>query len=190
MSDLNKERDERCIPVAKVLLGEISHDLTTESGPKTLALKSLSIMLEKDLNIVTDVPYIPQLILKALSGLNSAINTCILEPIDTEKYTRITNEILVILAESDVKIGDITPMEEMKEFIPVKEKIQEIVSREKLNEFEVKHIMDNIFNYFQAMEKMLMTSIETSSKKAEAKLFELDDLDDLTMKKLNDVLLK
>ena len=65
MPNLEQLRDEKCFPIVKSLLKEISTDLMNNTDEqKGLALKALSLMLASDLNISTEVSYVPQLILK------------------------------------------------------------------------------------------------------------------------------
>ena len=182
-------RDEKCFPVTQAILEGMAKNLLEEDGVKNTAVATLSLLLEQDLNVTTDVSYIPQLILGALSGINATVQVCDMAPLDEETYNNVAKKILGILAEAKIKIG-FNPDEVSTVFAGIKDKLSALFLEEKLNSLEVKHIMDNILSAFNAFNNMLASSIEMSSEKATAKLFELDATSDLTMKKLDEVLKK
>ena len=182
-------RDEKCFPVTQAILEGMAKNLLEEDGVKNTAVATLSLLLEQDLNVTTDVSYIPQLILGALSGVNATVQVCDMDPLDEEKYNNVAKKILGILADAKIKIG-FNPDEVSTVFAGIKDKLSALFLEEKLNSLEVKHIMDNILSAFNAFNNMLASSIEMSSEKATAKLFELDATSDLTMKKLDEVLKK
>jgi hypothetical protein len=182
-------RDEKCFPVTQAILEGMAKNLLEEDGVKNTAVATLSLLLEQDLNVTTDVSYIPQLILGALSGVNATVQVCDMAPLDEEKYNNVAKKILGILADTKIKIG-FNPDEVSTVFAGIKDKLSALFLEEKLNSLEVKHIMDNILSAFNAFNNMLASSIEMSSEKATAKLFELDVTSDLTMKKLDEVLKK
>ena len=182
-------RDEKCFPVTQAILEGMAKNLLEEDGVKSTAVATLSLLLEQDLNVTTDVSYIPQLILGALSGVNATVQVCDMDPLDEEKYNNVAKKILGILADAKIKIG-FNPDEVATVFARIKDKLSALFLEEKLNSLEVKHIMDNILSAFNAFNNMLASSIEMSSEKATAKLFELDATSDLTMKKLDEVLKK
>ena len=185
--NLEQERDARCFPVTQAILEGISKNLLEEDGVKTTALATLELLLQQDLNVTTDVSYIPQLVLGALSGVNAAVQVCDMVPLDTEKYNNVAKKILIILADAKIKIG-FNPDEVSTVFAGVKDKMSALFLEEKINSLEVKHIMDNILSAFGAFNNLLSSSIEMSMEKATAKLLGLEETSDLTMKKLDEVL--
>lgn len=192
MPDLDKLRDERCIPIAKDLIKLMATDLIPEGSDvidhHVLVKKFLERFLDADLNITSEVPYVPQLILGVLGGLNRTMQSVDFAPIDEARYDSIARKILAVVAEADVRMTDVTPEEVDADFAPVKEKINAILAVEKLNMMEIKYIMDNIFTAFSTVEGFVNLALEKSSANAEAKLFGIADMTDLSMKRLDQVL--
>jgi hypothetical protein len=191
--DLDKVRDEKCIPIAREVMKDIATTLLPEDANvlidyNPIILKVLQRNLDNDLNIKIETPYVFQLILGALAGLNKTVQECTAVPIDDIRYGKIGNKILSILAESNIRLGNVTPEEVDADFADVKVKINELFSEEKLSMMEVKYIMDNIFEAFKVMNAGFNQSLENSVERAEAKLLGIEFMSDLTMKKLNDVL--
>ena len=186
-NDLEKIRDEKCFPLAQTLLEVLSDEAFDEDGIKKTVLKTLSLMLGKDLNIDTDVSYIPQLILGSLSGMNTTVQTCDMVPLEETRYNTIAVKMLKILTNEKVKMG-INPDQVEDNFKSVKEQLDTLFMDEKLNSLEVKYIMDKIFNMFTSFNNTLSASIESSVARAEAKLFGFDSMSDLTMQKLDEIL--
>lgn len=186
---LEELRDGRCFPIAQAILEGMAKNLLEDGGVKNTALATLELTLKQDLNIVTDMSYIPQLILGALSGVNATVQVCDTIPLDIEKYNSIAKKIFVILAEAKINIG-FKPDEVSTVFAGVKEKLSALFLEEKINSLEVKHIMENVLISFGAFNNLLASSIEMSTEKATAKVFELDSTSDLTMKKLDEILKK
>lgn len=189
MEDLDVLRDEKCFPIAQTILTEISTGLFEENGVRDVALKALALTLNEDLNISQDMNYIPQLILGVFSGANATVQTCTTVPLDEERYKGIARKMLVILAEENLKLN-IKADETVAVFAGVKAKCDILFLEEKLNILEVKYIMDSIFNYFAMFNNMLGASIQDATEKATAKLFGIESTNDLTMKKLDEVLRK
>jgi hypothetical protein len=192
--NLDTLRDEKCIPIAREVMKDISTTLLPEDANvlvnyNPMILKVLQRNLDNDLNIKVETPYVFQLILGALSGLNRTVQTCTVVPIDDIRYGKIGNKILGILADSNIRLGNVTPEEIDADFAEVKANINALFTEEKLSMLEVKYIMDNIFEAFKVMNAGFNQSLETSVEKAEAKLLGIETMSDLTMKKLNDVLI-
>jgi hypothetical protein len=185
--NLDTIRDEKCLPIAKTILKEMVTDLMKEEGPKDVALKALSLELNNDINIITDVPYIPQLIMTTLAALNATVQTCDFKPLNEDYYITIAEKVLEIVASSDVKMN-LTPDEIPTQFAGVKTQLSSLFVQENLNMFEVKHIMDKILEKFGSFNILLSNSIENSSERAEAKLWKVESMNDVTMKQLNEVL--
>ena len=187
--NLEAERDARCFPVAQAILEGMAKNLLEEDGVKNTSLGALELTLQQDLNIVTDMSYIPQLILNALSGVNATVQVADTVPLDEEKYNGIAKKILAILAEEKINIG-FGKDDVEKTFSGIKDKLSALFLEEKVNLLEVKYIMEKILENFGAFNNMLANSIEMSTEKATAKVFELEATSDLTMKKLDEVLKK
>lgn len=191
--DLEKVRDERCVPVAREMLGNLPIDLLPEKTGENIDLsplvkKTLASALAADLNLTTETSYVIQLVLGGLTALNRTIQTAKTVPIDDDRFFGIGRKILSILAESNVTLGSISPEDSLKEFAPVQEKIDALFEEEELTLIEVKYIMDNIFEAFNQVNTFYSGSLERSVRQAEAKLFGLADISDLTLKKLDGIL--
>lgn len=194
--DLDALRDEKCIPVAKEILGFLATDLIplNPNEPvnyKPLALKIIGEFFKADLVISTEVSYVPQVILGVLSGLNTTVQQCDLEPSDIARYDAIAKKILAIVFTASIRMGrDANADTHKEDFVPVKEQLNALFKEEKVTMFELKYIMDTIFSSFTALNNIVSSSIEASSARAEAKLFGVESMDELTIKKLDEVLTK
>lgn len=190
--DLEKLRDEKCIPIARQMVKELASDLLPVDGTAIpagpLAQKFLKFGLDADLNITTEASYIFQLTLGVLSGLNVTVQGVETVPIDDVRYFDIGRKILGFVTEHDVTIGSVTPDQTQVDFAPIKEKINALIAEEKLSMLEVKYIMDNIFKNFTLVNNLFSESLEENSRRAEAKLFGIEDMTDLSMSKLDSVL--
>lgn len=193
--DLDKARDEKCIPIARAMLGDMVTDFLPEDphgktlDHRKLVTKFLSRSLEANLNITTEVSYLTQLVLGVLSGVNATVQTCTLTPIDQERYTRISQGMLKIMAESDVPMTNIKKEDMEKVYALVKVKLNELFATENATQLDVKYVMDNLLQGFTSVNNLFSQSLEQSSQKAEAKLFGIDQMNDLTIGKINEVLL-
>ena len=166
-------RDEKCFPVTQAILEGMAKNLLEEDGVKSTAVATLSLLLEQDLNVTTDVSYIPQLILGALSGVNATVQVADTIPLDEEKYNRVAKNILSILATEKINIG-FKPDEVSTVFSGIKDKLSALFTEEKINSLEAKHIMENLLTSFGAFNNLLASSIEMSTEKATAKVFGID----------------
>ena len=110
MEDLEKKRDEICIPLSATILKIAGGELVnSKDNQKEIALKTLALMLDSDLNITSEVSYIPQLLLRNLSGLNAMMQTCeVIQP-DQERYGNIANKIVSLLSEANIDVTVTTP---------------------------------------------------------------------------------
>lgn len=191
--DLEKVRDDRCIPIARAVMNDMVDQLLPEDANVKIDYDSLikSILqknLDADLNITIETPYVFQLILSALAGLNKTVQTCDMLLIDDARYAAIGRKILAAVAVADVRLVNATSEEVDEDFAPVKAKIDAIFTKEKLSMLEVKYIMDNIFSGFETVSNGFARALEKSSERAEAKLFGIESMSDLTMKRLQEVL--
>lgn len=187
--NLEKIRDEKCFPLARNIFKELPAGLLA-SDQKPLQLKCLSAMLSTDLNVAQEVSYVSQLILGIISGLNATVQTCGLEN-DDDRYKRIAQEILKIVSgEVDkITLGKVTPESTAKDFSVIKEKLSQLFVFEALSQIEVKYIMDGIFDAYTILNNAVQSSITNSTERMECKILGLEFMSDLTLKKLNDVLI-
>lgn len=191
--DLEALRDEKCVPVARNILGIMATDLIPKDANdvvdyRPVALKVLTEFFTADLVIATEASYVPQLLLGVLSGLNQTAQMCDTLPIDDVRYGGISRKILEIVATTNVRMTDVTKEMMEEDFAPVKEQLNKLFAEEKLNRLELKYVMDNIFDSFTALNNLVSQSLESSSARAEAKLFGIDSMDELTVRKLDEVL--
>lgn len=190
--DLEKKRDERCFPIAMNIFKELPLGLMVDDvKQKELQLKSLSAMLSADLNVSIEVSYVSQVILGVIAGLNATIQTCGLLN-DEERYDSIAREILEIVAGeiSNITLGKVTPEDVTRDFVGVKDKLISLFKRENLSQIEVKYVMDNVFTKYTVLNNAVQNSITDSTRRMESKILGIDDMSDLTLKKLNEELLK
>lgn len=192
-ADLEKQRDDKCIPVARGVMDALAKLMIPEDASKEVnfnpvVLEILKLELDADLNVTTDQPYIDQLVLGALSGLNRTVQECTFLPLDDIRYGTIQRKILEILVSANVTLGAVTPEQSVADFVPVKEQINALFAEEKLNVMEVKYVMDNIFEAFGKVGTMVSESIVQSMKKAEAKQWGVEDLTEVTLQQLDKVL--
>jgi hypothetical protein len=185
MQDLEKLRDEKCAPITQAIMVEMGNELnTSQDDHNSLTMKTLSLMLSKDLNIETEVSYIPQLILKGLSELNATLQSCDAIEADDERYGLIANKMLTIISESKIDFINV----DSKQFEPIKEKLNKLFSEEKLTKLELRYIKDMIFENFTAFNNKLQGSIEMATQKAETKALGIDSMSDLSLKRLDEFL--
>lgn len=192
--DLEKARDEKCVPVARDVMKAMADlmipaNANVEVNYNPLAIKILETELAADLNITTEQPYIDQLVLGAFSGLNKTVQSLVTEfPTDDVRYGNIARKILEILAAANVSLGSVTPEQTDTDFAPVKDQIRALFTEEKLSMIEIKYVMDAIFDSFKAVGNLVNASLAGSMKAAEAKLWGVTDLSDIGLKKLDTVL--
>lgn len=185
---LEQLRDEKCIPVTQNIIDEMGKGLiNTKDNYNELVLKSLSIMLASDLNIATEVSYVPQAILKVLAGLNTTFQSCDVIMEDDERYGSIASKILQIVSVSNINTNA-TPEEMIKEFEPVKAKLNELFTSEKLTKLELVYIKDMIFDSFTSFNNILSNSIAMATEKAECKVLGIESMTDLSLRRLDEYL--
>lgn len=184
--NLDQLRDEKCLPVAQALLVDMAEKLLDEDATPLIS-SFLARGLAADLNITSEASYIPQLILSALSGLNATIQGCDLVELDDERYREIGRKMLAILAFAHVRMNG-TQDDVVADVAAVKDQLNTLFVAKGLNKLEVKYITDSIFQAFTNVNNGFSESLTSSAARAEAKLFGIGDMTDLTMKKLDDVL--
>lgn len=192
--DLDKARDEKCVPIAHDVLAFLAENLLPETPESTdqfdkAQLYILQKSLDLDLNITTEVQYLFQLMLGGLSGLNAAVQAVNLAPLDDARYAEIGRKILRVLAETKPRLTAVTPEDTAADFADAKMKLQVIFDEEKLNPLELKYITDTIFQSFTSLNNLVADSLSKSSEAAEAKLFGITFMSDLTVKHVNEVLM-
>ena len=158
---------------------------STDSN-KELVLKSLSVMLEKDLNIETEVSYVSQIILKSLAMMNEVFQTSNVLPVDEGRLNNIANKIIGIIANGDVKTD--TKVELPENWSTVKEEINQLLNDENVTKLELDYIKDLIFNSFTNFNNTLSNSIMMATEKAESKALGVEQMSDLSLKKLDEFL--
>lgn len=189
--DLDKERDDRCYPVVYGILSDMVEGLVPEdasSDTKALELKTLQRTLDANLNIALDNPYVFQLILGVFSAFNATIAQCATVPIDRTRYAGIARKMLAILNEAHPRLNPPQESDVEADFAPIKEKINALFAEEKLNGLEVQYIIGALLQAFKNLQEGFMLSVEGSSKRAEARVFGVEDMTDLTMADLDRVL--
>lgn len=187
--DLEALRDQKCVPLARAILTDLAAGLFPEGGEMNypdLTKQSLERLLEADANVTTEVPYVYQLMFAGFGVLNTAIQATQAEPLDDARYGRIARQLICILATANVTLTNKTPDE--TELVPLKEQVAALIAQEKLTTIEVTYIVTNILAAFNTAQNYAQMSVEGALKKAEEKLFAIDDMTDLSMKKLDDVL--
>lgn len=185
--NLEKLRDEKCIPIAQNIFKELSVDMMKSEDYTGVTLKALSLMLAFDLNITSEVSYINQLILSVLAGLNQTVQTCDLIN-DDDRYNEIASKILVIVSNGNVRMGTLTPEEIIADFATVKEELKGLFVAEKLSQIEVEYIMKNIFTSFTNFNNLVGRQIEIATAKMECKILGIDTMSDLSLKKVDETL--
>lgn len=191
--NLDKKRDDKCFPVMRGVLSDMVTDLIPENANEKIdynpiVKKILQRELDADLNLTTEVPYIFQGLLGVFAGLNITVQGCEMIPADDVRYGAIAKKVLGIVDDANVSLGDPSKEQIEKDFEPAKARLNALFAEEKLTAFEVKYIMDNIFDALKTVEGIIAAQIEDSASRAEAKLFGIDSKVDLTMKILDDVL--
>lgn len=195
--DLEKIRDERCLPVARLVLNDLAADLIPEEAgedagkidARGLAEKMLTHMFDADLNTTTETPYVPQLVLGMLAGLNACVQEATVYPIDESRLNAIARKILANMAEQGQTIDLTKKVEENREaYAPITAFLNDVFAAEELTYIEIKYIMDKIFNSFTILNNLVSGSLEDSMKRSEQKLFGVSDMSEITMKKLHEIL--
>lgn len=185
--DADKLRDEKCIPVARAILSEIPATLLADDIDP-LVLSILQKALDMNMNITTEAQYLFQLILGGFSGLNTILHTLVLEPVDEERYVAISQKILQILADSNVRLTGATTEEVEKDLTDAKVQLQELFTAEKLTSIDLDYIVEKILSAVATVNNKVSDNLASSTSRAEAKIFGVESMDEITVKHVNDVL--
>ena len=186
-------RDDKCFPVARAMFALIAANMIPEDASKSVdfnpVVKSLlQLGVDTDLNLTTENPYVYQLMLGQLAGLNVSVQGAVMTPIDDVRYGRIAKQILQFVADANVTLGPVTQDQTVADFAPVMEKINALFAEEKLTMIEVKYIMDNIFDSFSHVQNGYTGIVEASMKQAEEKLWKVTDMSDISLQQVDKVL--
>lgn len=192
--DLDAIRDARVVPVAKGVLQDIAAEMSTADLSKDtdftqLLIKILHRSLDADLNLTTENPYIFQLILGTFTAFSTVLQKAKITPTDDVRYAKIGREMLVLLAGVDVPMGTkVTPADQEKAIEAIQPQLEAIFEREKLTWLELKYILEGMLQSFKLNEQMFSGNVQRSVEKMEAKILGIDQMTDLSMKKLDDTL--
>jgi hypothetical protein len=185
--DADVARDEKCIPVARAILSEMPTTLLADNIDP-LVLSILQKALDTDMNITTEAQYVFQLLLGGFSGLNTTLHALALEPVDEVRYTTISNKILQILADSNVRLTGVKADEVEADWASAKVQLQELFTDEKLTKIDLDYIVEKIFTAVTVVNNKVSENLASSTSRAEAKVFGLTSMDEITVKHVNDVL--
>lgn len=192
MEDTNLEiqRNERCVPVVREILKTFSTDLMNiDDNYNNVVIKTLGTMLEADLNTTTEVSYVSQLILGVFSSLNQAIQTCDMIENDDQRYNRITHRILSIVSEANIRLVDTSPEDILADFAPVKIELNDLFVMEKLTRLEVKYIIDNLLSSFTSVNNLVGIQVEGAIQRMTEKAVGVETMSDISLKKIDTFLL-
>lgn len=187
-TELEQKRDAKCFPVAKGMLQDMAENLL-DNDATAMVTKTLIRFLEADLNVSTEVTYVPQLVLGALAGFNAISQELEFDQTKEAKYKAIAKRILEVVAATNIdflKIGQ----KDYTDFQPVKDECNRIVKEENISKCELKYIVDSIFEAYTHVSNIFSVSLEKSVKRMEAKLFGIEDMDFLNMSQLDAILRK
>ena len=191
--DLEAARDEKVVPAARDILADMVTDLMVENPDapgayNPLLLKILQKMLDTDMNITMEAQYVFQLLLGAFSGLNTTLHSLELAPTDDARYIAIAKKVLGILSEANVRFTKVTPEETAADFAEAKIKLQTLFTEEKLTKLELRYIMDNVFESVKTVNNSISEALAQSTDKAEAKVFGIGSMSELTLGNINKIL--
>lgn len=189
--DLEKERDDRVIPVAQGVLEDMAGQSATvnvnnRSEFTNTIVSILKRSLAADLNVTTDNPYIFQLVLGAFGAFNNVVMDSKMADMQDERYSKIAHEMMLLLASAKVPMGmRVKSEEQIAALQSIKPQLEEIFAREMLSKLEVTYILEGLLNALKVTHQVYQQNIEDSIKRMEAKVLKIDDMNDLTMKKFD-----
>ena len=185
-------REEKCAPVVYGMIDDMAAGLIPEDGIsfdlQALEMKVLQRAFDADLNVTTENPYIFQLALGVLGALNATVSQATFTPIDDVRFARIARKILGFLKDAKVRLNPPAESDVAADFAPIKEQVNTLFAEEKITALEARYLMTSILEAFKNLQTGFMTSVENSSAKAEAKLFGVQEMSDVTMGTLDKVL--
>lgn len=193
--DLEKERDARVIPVAQGILEDIAGqntatDINDKSEFSNLIIKILNRALTADLNLTTDNSYAFQLVLGAYGAFNQVVMASKMAESQNVRYNAIAHEMMALFAKTNVPMGmSVTSEEQVKVLQVIQPDLEALFARENLTQLEISYILEGMMNALKVTEQVFSTSIQESVERMEAKILQIDNMTDLTMSKLNEVLM-
>jgi hypothetical protein len=185
--DLEKVRDDKCVPVVRAILAEMPATLLADNIDP-LVLSILQKALDTDMNITTEAQYLFQLLLGGFSGLNTTLHSLSLEPVNDVRYTDISQKILQILSDANVRLTGVKADDIVKDFAKAKVQLQELFTTEKLTLIDLNYIVEKIFTAVTVVNNKVQENLASSTARAEAKIFGVESMSDVTVKHVNDVL--
>lgn len=193
--DLDKLRDEKVIPVAKMVLNDLAVGMipTGEDIVGNFQEVTMQIMrraLDADFNILLENTYLFQLLTTVLGQFTTTMLECDMAQPDDARYITLAKEVLTILATENIAIGELDEEKFKASFADVKSRLNDLFAHENLNFFEVKYIMANIMQSYSTVQQTFSNGVDNSVKRMETKILGIEDMSDLTMKKLDETLVK
>lgn len=192
--DLEEVRDRRVLPVVKGVLADMagdmaSVDVTANTDFTALLIKILHRALDADLNLTTENPYVFQLVLDTYSAFSTVIQGCDIKSVDDARFAKIGKEFMAILSSVDMPLGKSAKKEDQaKAMEAAKPQIEALCAAEGLTWLEVKYITEGLFRSLKSVEQLFTSNVTRSLERMEAKILGIDDMSDLTMKKLDETL--
>jgi hypothetical protein len=189
--DLDKERDDRVIPVAQGVLEAIAGqnvavDVNDKSEFTNLIITILKSALAADLNLTTDNPYIFQLVLGVFGAFNQVVMTSKMSDMPGARYSLIAHEMMGLLAEAKVPMGmGVKTEDQVAAIRTIQPQLEEIFAREMLTSLEVRHILEGLMNALKVTEQSYSDSVQQGVERMETKILRIDSMTDLTMKQLD-----
>lgn len=189
--DLDQLRDDRVIPVARETLKIMAGQTGTDDKDSYVAALTdiLRVSLAADLNLTMENPYIFQLTLGVYAAFQNVAQQVPMAESQDPRYAKIGREMMGLLVSANVPMGMNVKQEEQEKALEgIKPQLEALYLRENLSNLEVGHILEGIFRAFKTMEQGFSGNVERSVKRLEMKILQLQDMDDLTMSRLNEVL--
>lgn len=192
--NLDQERDDRVIPVAQGVLEDLagqtaSLDINDKSEFTNVIVKILNRSLDADLNVVQDNPYVWQLIISVFGAFTQVVMDSKMADSQDARYSSIAHEIMTLLAGAKVPMGmKVTTQDQVAALQSIKPQLEEIFAREMLTRLEVTHILEGLMNAMKVTNQVFENNVNSATNRMEAKILQIDDLSDLTMKKLDSTL--
>lgn len=192
--NLEAQRDERVVPVARGVLKDIADGKPATGEDQTsefqeVIMKGLKRSLDADLNLTTDNPYIFQLVLGVFGAFSAVMQKATFAQQQDEKFARIAHETMALLVSVEVPMGTKVKAEEqiaaLEGILP---QLNELFARENITWLEMKYILEGMFNALKTTEASFMNSVAQGLQRMEAKILGIQDLSDLTMRKLDETL--
>lgn len=191
---LEEIRDQRVAPVVKGVLEDLAAslpttDITPQSDFTTVLIKVLQRTLDADLNLTMENPYVFQLALGVLSAFNDVVMECKKADPQDERYARVASRMMALMVSANVPIGMKVTADAQKEALrAIKPQLEEIFLAESLTSLEVSYILEGVLRSFKMIEQLFSGNVDRSVNRMEAKILGLEDITDLSMKKLDETL--